>query len=215
MKEQFKTTVHGHVKITDADTGEVLVDKDNAIHNQNMAVALARGLANNPVPSGGATTNFQIYAIEFGNGGSVVSSTNDITFLPPNVTGSGARLYNATYCQCVDRQQSVTPSTNSVTYQQNGSTTIVIITATISAGEPTGQPTSDTPPNPDLTSQFSFDELGLFTYDVGFESLMGTTGDPLATPTNSLLLSHIIFSPIAKTSNRSLTINYTLSISVS
>ena len=204
----LKTTVKGHVLITDGKTGEVLLDKDNAVHNQNMAVAIARGLSHTDASSVGT---HQIYALALGNGGSTVDSMNQITYLPPNITGAGARLYNQTYFDVVDEQQSGTAAANSVTYQQSttDTTSIVIVTMTIAAGEPSGQDTTDSPPDPNFNSQYSFDELALMTY--------GTSGSFSYTtaPADSLLLTHIIFSPILKTANRELVVTYTLTVAVS
>lgn len=213
----LKSTVKGHVKIVDKETGEVLLDKFNAVNNQNMAEVIARGLSN--LVDGSISTH-QIYALALGNGGSSVSATNEITFLPPNVSTSTARLYNATYCQPVDESIAGTPPTNSVTYQRSSTdnSSIVIVTMTIGAGQPPGQDSTDTPPDPNLNSQFSFDELGLFTYGSGFESLFTAgqaVGNPLTLPNASLLLTHIIFSPILKTANRELVLTYTLTVSVS
>ena len=166
------TKVKGHVTIADGKTGEVLLDKDNAVHNKNMAIAIARGLSNEPADTASGIGKHQIYRMKFGNGGSDVSSMNVITY---------------------------TPQENSVTYQESpapDTSTIVICTCTIAANEPSGQDLTDSPGDPDANSQYSFDELGLFTYD-------------------NLLLTHIIFSPILKTANRELVITYTLTISVS
>jgi hypothetical protein len=38
--------MQGHIKIWDPTTGEVIVDKRNAIHYENMSTALANSLAN-------------------------------------------------------------------------------------------------------------------------------------------------------------------------
>jgi hypothetical protein len=192
----FNTKIIGHVKIADINTGEILLDRDNSVNNQNMASAIARGLAAAPAISGLPINN--IYQIKLGNGGTSVNSLDQITYLPPNTTGTGATLYNETYSQIVDQYLSGTPPTNSVTYQPSGTdtTSIVIATMTISAGEPTGQDLTDSPPDPNFNSQFSFDELGMFTSD-------------------GLLLTHIIFNPILKTANRSLVITYTLTVAVS
>lgn len=190
MTSIVNTHVKGHVLIQDAATGEVLLDKFNAVHHKNMAIALARGLSND--------VNHQIYRLKLGNGGSSIDSMNQITYQAPNVTGSGADLYNSTYSEIIDEAQVSTPVENSVTYQESPTddTTIVICTATIASGEPAGQDITDSPPNPNPEAQFAFDELGLFTSD-------------------NKLLTHIIFSPILKTQNRELVITYTLTISVS
>lgn len=198
MSDVITTRINGHVRICDGTTGEVLIDKNNAIHNKNMALALARGLANEPVDVGSGIGKHQIYKIKLGRGGSTITSSNTITFQPPNITGTYADLYAPTYEEVVDEGQATVPTGNSVTYLQNDvdDSCIVIVTATISAGEPTGQDISDSPPNSDPETQYAFDELGLFTYD-------------------NRLLTHLIFSPILKTANRELVITYTLTITVS
>jgi len=195
----FTTHVKGHVLIKDGQTGEVLLDKNNAVHNKNMAIAIARGLDNEPADIGSGVGKHQIYKIKLGKGGSTITSGNQITFQQPNVTGAAADLYFPTYEEIIDEGQAGTPAENSVTYQESpppDETTIVICTATIAAGEPNGQDLTDSPPNPNPEAQYAFDELGLFTYD-------------------DRLLTHIIFSPILKTANRELVITYTLTISVS
>ena len=195
---QFTTTVKGHVNIRDRLTDEVLLDKFNAVHNKNMAIAIARGLSNEP-PDGLGVGKHQIFKIKLGNGGSSIDSMNTISYQPPNVTGAAADLYNPTYEEVVDEAQAGTAAENSVTYQEAPApdeTAIVICTCTIAPGEPAGQDASDSPPNPNPEAQFAFDELGLFTSD-------------------DKLLTHIIFSPILKTANRELVITYTLTVSVS
>ena len=61
----------GHIKIFDPETGEVIVDKSNAIHYENMSQALANSLANK-------TTGF-VHEMAFGNGGTSVDPTGIIT----------------------------------------------------------------------------------------------------------------------------------------
>jgi hypothetical protein len=191
-----KINVKGHVLVHDS-AGVILLDADNAIHNQNMAIAIARGLSNFTTPATGG-----IYTIAFGNGGSNVDSLNQITFLPLNVTSPTATLYSETYSQPVDQFVANTANNypaNSVTWQQSPApsvSTIVIVTATILASQPPGELITDSPANTTLNSQFAFDELGLLTQD-------------------NLLLTHIIFSPILKTQNREIVVTYTLTCSVS
>ena len=188
---EFKTKIIGHVHAAYKDNGEVVLDKYNAVHNKNMALAIARGLAND--------SDFFIHKMKLGNGGSTVDGLNQITYLSPNVTGAVADLYNATHEEIVDDANGSAPVENSVTYQENLDpllTSIVICSATIAAGEPAGQDISDTPGNPDFNAEFAFDELGLFTAD-------------------DKMLTHIIFSPILKTANRELVITYSITVSVS
>ena len=88
------TKIEGFVKITDPNSGEVLVDKKNAIHYENISIAMAQSLSDRNVGF--------IYQMAFGNGGSSVDPTGVITYLPPNTTGQNADLYNETYAKVVD-----------------------------------------------------------------------------------------------------------------
>jgi len=85
--------IEGFVKIHNPVTGEVLVDKKNAIHYENISYAMAQTLSNRTSAQGGGW----IYEMAFGNGGSSVDPTGIITYLPPNTTGQNAALYNETY----------------------------------------------------------------------------------------------------------------------
>jgi len=188
----LNTKVHGHVKMVDKETGEVLVDKDNAIHPQNMARVIARGLAHE--------SNAWVYGMALGNGGTHIDASLNISYLPPNVTGVNATLYNETYSEVIDSHDISVAAGNSVVSAASPSpsiTSIVTCTLELTADEPAGQAPSDNATT-DPDSTYTFDELGLYTND-----------------TPPLLLSHLIFSPVEKTANRSILITYTLTISVS
>jgi hypothetical protein len=197
MNNQIVADIIGHVLIQDAVTGEILLDKKNAVHPKNMARALARGLSNNLDPVDG-TTSQHIYEIRLGNGGTTVNSLGELEFLPPVVEGDSATLYNETYAEIIDENVAGVPAENSVDYQVSPTddTAIVICTATISASEPAGQASSDSDDSLTFENSFAFDELGLFT----------KRGE---------MLTHIIFAPIVKTANRELVITYTLTVSIS
>lgn len=214
MQEMLKTIVAGHVLVKD-DIGKVLVDKHNAIHPKNMATAIARGLSN--------TVNHQIFKIKLGNQGTYIDNSQQIVFKPPSTTGDNADLYNPTYVEITDDQDTSVGSGNSVTFTNIPGTTNtrVIITAVVSANEavnratdeadsatPTPDPATDASLDPD--GQFFFDELGLFT-----KQTSGNTYQDLLDGAGELMLSHLIFSPIEHTGSRELTIVYTLTISVS
>ena len=62
--DQSGVMMTGHIKIFDPETGEVIVDKRNAIHYENMSQGLANSLANK-------TTGF-VHEKAFGNVGTSV-----------------------------------------------------------------------------------------------------------------------------------------------
>ena len=94
MKEQNGVMVEGHIKIFDPKSGEVLINKRNAIHYENMSISLAESIAN-------SGQGF-IYEMAFGNGGTSIDPTGIITYLTPNSTGTNASLYNQTFIKVVD-----------------------------------------------------------------------------------------------------------------
>jgi len=204
IQETFKTLVSGHVQISDRETGEVLLDKHNAIHPANMATAIARGLSN--------ATNFQIFKLKLGNRGTTINGALNIVFNPPRTTDVTANLYNPTYVEIVDDGNAGVGVGNSVTFTNipASTNTRVIVTCVISSNEAfdnaqdtnnSGQISGGTGVSP-----YFFDELGLFTEETSGSLLVGS---------GELMLSHLIFSPIEHTGNRELVIVYTLTISVS
>ena len=90
--------IEGHIKIWYPETGEIAVNKRNAIHYENMSIALAESIAD-------AGQGF-IYSMAFGNGGTSVDPTGIITYLTPNSTGTNASLYNQTYTKVVNDRAS-------------------------------------------------------------------------------------------------------------
>lgn len=218
MNTLLPVTIEGHVIIKDGDTGEILVNKKNAIHPKNMATAIARGLSH--------SANWSIFKLKLGNQGTYIDSSQQIVFRPPNTTGDTADLYNQTYVEVVDDDDVEISgfAGNSVTFTNIPATTNtrVIITAVISANEAINRPTDEadsaTPTDPNIienpdvvatldpNSQFFFDELGLYTKETSGTLLDGV---------GELMLSHLIFSPIEHTGSRELTIIYSLTISVS
>ena len=94
MKEQNGVMVEGHIKIFDPKSGEVLINKRNAIHYENMSISLAESIAN-------SGQGF-IYEMAFGNGGTSIDPTGIITYLTPNSTGTNASLYNPTFIKVLD-----------------------------------------------------------------------------------------------------------------
>ena len=193
MNDTLASFVRGHVLITDVATGETLVDKYNAINYENFSISLARTIANR--------TDSWIQDMVFGNGAATVSGTGTITYLPPNVVGTSAQLYNETYSKCVDDVSplNLDPSSNYMTTAHISGTTYsdVIITCNLGVGEPSGQDAFDNATT--LTGPYVFNEIGLKAYD------------PRG-PAQGRLLSHVIFSPVQKSLNRQLAIVYTIRI---
>lgn len=180
--------VQGFVLITDAESGEILLEKRNAIHFENMSIAIARSLAN--------LANGPIYQMCFGNGGSTVNGLGIVTYLPPNVQGQNADLYNQTYTKVVDAEgNTAADSYMTIVHQTNALFTDIVITCLLGFGEPSDQNAFDDAT--DMNSDYMFDEIGLKTD--------GENGD-------EMLLSHVIFNTIQKSLNRSLRIQYTIRI---
>ena len=139
MKDVIKEKITGHVLITDLTTGEVLVDKYNAINFENFSISLARTLSNRP--------DSWIQEMAFGNGGASVSEIGTITYLPPNTIGTSAQLYNETYYKVVDDQSplNLDPTQNymQVAHSTGSTYSDVIVTCTLELGEPTNQEAFD------------------------------------------------------------------------
>lgn len=183
--------VQGHIKIFNPETNEIFIDKRNAIHYENMSIALAESLAN-------AGQGF-VYEMAFGNGGTSVDPTGIITYLTPNSTGTNASLYNQTYKKIVDDQSvnNVDPNRNKIETRHVSGTnyTDIIVQCLLDYGEPSGQEANDTAT--DTENQYVFDELGLLSYS--------PTGQ-------GRLLTHVVFHPVQKSLNRLIQIDYTVRV---
>ena len=186
------TSIQGFLKVYDPQSGEVFVDKKNAIHYENISICMANTLADR-------NTGF-IYKMAFGNGGSAVDPTGVITYLPPNTTGQNASLYNETYSKVVDDNSAAdTDPTNNymtVVHTSGNVYTDIITTCLLDYGEPAGQQAFDNSTN--FNGEYVFDELGL----------KAVNGDTI----NLRLLTHVIFHPVQKSLNRQIQIDYTVRI---
>jgi len=183
--------VEGHIKISDPSTGEVMINQRNAIHYENMSIALAESLANQG-------EGF-VYQISLGNGGTSVDPTGIITYLTPNTTGTNASLYNETYAKVVDEKAvaNVDPTRNKTEIRHVSGTnyTDILVRCLLDYGEPEGQDAFDTAN--DTEQLYVFDELGLRSYS--------ESGD-------GRLITHVIFHPVQKSLNRLIQIDYTVRI---
>jgi len=189
MQDNVNLKMIGHVLIRDIETNEILLDKENAIHNENMSVAIANSLANK--------NNGPIYSMAFGNGGATVNGLGIITYLPPNTVGVTANLYNPTYHEVVDENRAAPPENSlTVLHTLNALFSDIVITAVLGFGEPAGQSSFDDAT--DMEQEFVFDEIGLKSFNTDINA--------------GLLLTHVIFHPIQKSLNRSIEIIYTIRI---
>lgn len=183
--------VEGHIKIFDPESQEVYVNKRNAIHYENISIALAQSLAN--------TGQGFVEELVLGNGGTTIDPTGIITYLTPNTSGSNADLYNKQYVKVVnDRSKTNTdPTRNFIETRHVTGTnyTDLFVTCLLDYGEPDGQNAFDNSTSTQDT--FIFDELGLRS--------MSLTGTPL-------LLTHVMFHPVQKSLNRLIQIDYTVRI---
>jgi len=191
MKDNSGILVEGYIKIYDPETEQVFIDKRNAIHYENMSVALAQSLSN-------AGSGF-IYSMSFGNGGTSVDPTGIITYLTPNSTGVNASLYNETYSKVVDDRSinNTDPFRNKTEVRHVSGTnyTDVLVTCLLDYGEPAGQDAFDTAS--DNNNSFVFDELGLRSWNPNGQGL---------------LVTHVLFHPVQKSLNRLIQIDYTVRV---
>lgn len=181
----------GHIKIFDPTSGEIFIDKRNAIHYENMSVAMVNSLSN----QGQGT----IYEMVFGSGGTIVDPTGLISYLTPNTIGVNSSLYNQTYSKIVDQnsQENVDPIRNKMEIRHISGATYsdIVVSCLLDYGEPDGQEAFDN--SQDLDNDFVFDELGLKSFS----------------PNNTgKLLTHVIFHPVQKSLNRLLQIDYTIRV---
>ena len=191
IKENNGVLLQGHIKIHDPDSGHVFVNKRNAIHYENMSLALAESLAN----AGQGFVNSMV----FGNGGTSIDPTGIITYLTPNSTGTNASLYSQTYTKIIDDNSvnNTDPTRNKLETRHVSGTnyTDILATCLLDYGEPSGQDAIDNATGSE--SLYVFDELGLISY-----AKSGT----------GRLLTHVVFHPVQKSLNRLIQIDYTVRV---
>ena len=188
--------IEGFIKVYDPNSGEVFVDKSNAINYENMSEALADTLSSRGYG--------EIYQMAFGNGGASVDETGVITYLPPNTTGQNASLYNQTYVKIVDDTSvfNLDPTRNKMTVSHTSGKvyTDILVQCLLDYGEPAGQEAFDN--STQTTGTYVFDELGLLAN-------YGTDSNGMVI---TRLLTHVIFHPVQKSLNRQIQVDYTVRI---
>jgi hypothetical protein len=189
--------VQGHIKIHDPESGEVYIDKRNAIHYENISEAIAYSLSNKG--------QSYIFEMHFGNGGTSVDPTGVINYLPANSNTQNADLYNPTYSKIVDDTSNINPdpARNKIEIRHVPGQVYsdILVTCLLDYGEPSGQAVFDNSTN--LNDTFTFDELGLKARSTDGTYGLATTGK---------LLTHVVFHPVQKSLNRLIQIDYTVRI---
>ena len=190
---QITLQMYGHVDmydVTDPTNHVKILDKDNAIHYENMSEAMASSLAG--VALGG---NFiQIQTINLGNGGTSIDPTGVINYLPTNTNNQNAALYNQTFVKTVSKGVANLDQSNNfleVRHIPGKVYTDILVSMLLDYGEPNGQAAFDNSQN--LNEEYVFDELGLFS-------------------TSGKMLTHLVFHPVQKSLNRKIKIDYTIRI---
>jgi len=193
MQTTSNLSVIGFLKVFDPETNEVFVDKQNAIHYENLSEALAYSLANKGTQ--------YITELHLGNGGTSVDPTGVISYLPTNTNSQNSDLYNPTYYKIIDDTNvaNVDPLRNKmeIRHVPGEVFTDILITCLLDYGEPSGQAAFDNSQN--LDDAYVFDELGVR----GWSEAGAGTGK---------LLTHVVFHPVQKSLNRLIQIDYTIRI---
>ena len=186
--EQSNISVDGHCLIKDADTGEILLDKHNAINFQNFAFAVSNLLANKTENS----NQFFIDKIAFGYGGTSIDANGNITYKNPKVDGVNGALYNPLLDGSSNAYTKQVSSID-VNDAESNPYSDITVKVILDYDEPTTAPTLDNAQNFDHPDSWVIDEIALVT-ESGYN------------------LTHLVFHPIQKAKNRKIEILYSLRI---
>lgn len=202
--QNLPVNIETFIVIKDLDTGEILCEGSNAIHQENMSTAIAQSIARG--------TGFFISEMHFGNGASITGTDGTITYRAPNVTGIDADLHKPAYFRVVDEDDLNNPdaSSNKVTVTHTNGTTYAdtVVTATLDYDDPDANDSvfnivnatqQSLDATTSVTGEFVFDEIGLKT--------RGDTG-----VNTGNLLTHFIFHPVEKLVNQRIQVVYTLRV---
>ena len=223
FKDKINVQAIGTLKISDKETGTVLVDKRNAIHPGNMAYIMASALGGKPASVNSSGSSPFINWMAFGNGGS--SSTTTISYRSPRVfttydglpiTSSNSTLYSKTY------QQEVVSTVYAPGEDMGGGNLVPENTSKVNfkvemshseyeAMQQLSDPSITTPAtdsSTDTTSvtAFTFDEIGL---------LAGVSTPTGMDETKTLMVTHVTFHPVLLSANRTIVVDYTITVQLS
>ena len=183
--ENLKVNITGHVLIKDIQTGDIVLNQNNDIHKENMSVALVSVLENTKTSSNNVGI---IKNIVFGNGGTETNDEGNINYRHTRVNNISDTLYNEIFHDGSNSSDRISIDNNLDDDSENN-----VISRHID-GESFSDIVITCTLNP-IMSEFVFDELGLLS-------------------NKGRLLTHLIFRPITKNSNRKFEIIYTLRFSI-
>lgn len=193
-----------HIVITDADTGEILREGENAIHQENMSQVLATALARG--------ANSFISEMHFGKGASVTAIDGSVSYRTPNVFGSNSELYNPIYFTVVDVQDLNNSDTanNNLTVTHTTGTTYsnTVVTATLDYDDPVA---SDSVFNIVNSTENSLNATTSVDGEMVFDEIALKTKGTVGLNSGNLL-THFIFHPVEKSRNQRIQIVYTLKV---
>ena len=195
------TGAKGIIKISDPHTGEVFVHQENAIHFGNISWAITNALE-------GSDTGHITYMV-FGSGGTSIDSSGNISYRSPNTStlqDASAEPYNATYWEDLNASgNSIATIPSTTNYSDLTSTVLINFGEPDSAGAEFTQSVTDTATT--TNGQYVFDELALYT-----GTTMGALGPTFGFAPDGRMLTHVVFHPVQKASNREIQIEYTIRV---
>lgn len=196
--EKVPFMVTGYVKIRDKKTNEILFDGQNAVHFGNIAASMVKALA-------GDETG-QVRYMAFGNGGTRIASDGEIIYKEPNVSiirNNTDSLYNETFHKEIDQslQNKISVILGSTNFSDLKTTvTLTFDESNLNQGIiDRGTSLADGSKGASV-----FDELALYTGAPGITGLLSES--------SATMITHLVFHPIEKSTNRELEIEYTLRI---
>lgn len=213
--------VLGHITIVDVtnpDLPVVEVDKKNAVHFGNYSTKLAQATIGNPAAF--------ISYMAFGNAGVTVESNGQLTYRSPNVSlakDPSAALYNTTFIREIVNYNT-TGQTDATREANTGggqnSYEDVTFVVRLESGMPDAQMMFDLANGSNdgtlTNTEFVFNEIALYT---GLKGLGNSTSDQElsnffsdVTASQPTLVTHVVFHPVQKSTNRVLEITYKLRI---
>ncbi len=202
--ETLPVSITTHIVIRDLDTGAILREGKNAIHQENMSIALAEALARG--------SNYFVSEMHFGNGATVIATDGSVNYRLPNVAGVDADLYNNTYFRVVDKSDIQNPDATEnnveVVHSKGAIYADTVITATLDYNDPVA---TDTVFNIVNSTQNSLDATTTVDGEMVFDEIALKTKGTEGLNTGKLL-THFIFHPVEKGANQRIQIVYKLRV---